>query len=115
MPSPSDRLTPELASLFARTALGHVTREYPNKMDHVLNGPQDIRGQRDLHPIFYGRFVCRSCVHPAPERLKLNLKRAVSRCSSSNDDPSSNRRISCTSSSVSECIYFRPPLSSEST
>src|SRR5688572_25473085 len=63
MPSPSDRLTPELASLFARVALGHVTREYPNKMDHVLNGPDDVRGQRDLHPIYFGSFDWHSCVH----------------------------------------------------
>src|SRR3954464_5835682 len=64
MSSPSDsRLTPALASSFARIALGHVAREYPNKMDHVLNGPEDVRGPRDLHPIFYGSFDWHSCVH----------------------------------------------------
>jgi len=62
-PSADPRLPPELASQFARIALGHVDREYPNKMDHVLTGPQDIRGQRDLHPIFYGSFDWHSCVH----------------------------------------------------
>jgi len=56
-------LTKELASHFARTALGHVTREYPNKLDHVLNGPEDARSPRDLHPIFYGSFDWHSCVH----------------------------------------------------
>ena len=49
-------MTPELASRFAATALGHVTREYPNKLDHVLSGPADARGPRDLHPVFYGSF-----------------------------------------------------------
>jgi hypothetical protein len=64
MPSPSDsRLTPEIASSFARIALGHVTREYPVKMDHVIGGPEDVRGQRDLHPIFFGSFDWHSCVH----------------------------------------------------
>jgi Protein of unknown function (DUF2891) len=64
MPSPSaNRLTPQIASSFARIALGHVTREYPNKLDHVLDGPADIRGPRDLHPIFYGSFDWHSCVH----------------------------------------------------
>jgi len=58
-----DRLTPELASQFARIALGHVAREYPNKMDHVLSEPEDIRGPRDLHPIFFGSFDWHSCVH----------------------------------------------------
>ena len=28
--------TPELADRYARIALGHLTREYPNKLDHVL-------------------------------------------------------------------------------
>ena len=46
MSSPSaDRLTPQIASQFARIALGHVAREYPTKMDHVLTGPEDIRAQ----------------------------------------------------------------------
>jgi len=64
MSSLSDsRLTPELASQFASLALGHVGREYPNKMDHVLAGPQDIRGPRDLHPIYFGSFDWHSCVH----------------------------------------------------
>ena len=36
-------LTPDLASRFASLVLSHVTREYPNKLDHVLNGPDDLR------------------------------------------------------------------------
>src|ERR1700748_1592871 len=64
MSSPSDnRLTPEIASKFAAIALGHVTREYPNKLDHVLEGPDDARGPRALHPIFFGSFDWHSCVH----------------------------------------------------
>jgi hypothetical protein len=62
-PSAEPRLTLELASQFARIALGHVTREYPNKLDHVLGGPEDLRGPRDLHPIFFGSFDWHSCVH----------------------------------------------------
>lgn len=56
-------LTPELASRFARIALAHVTREYPNKLDHVLGGPDDALTPRRLHPIFYGSFDWHSCVH----------------------------------------------------
>lgn len=56
-------LTPDVASRFAALALGHVTREYPNKLDHVLNGPDDLRGPRELHPIFFGSFDWHSCVH----------------------------------------------------
>lgn len=64
MSSPSaSRLTLALASSFARIAMGHVTREYPNKLDHVLEGPDDVRGPRALHPIFHGSFDWHSCVH----------------------------------------------------
>lgn len=56
-------LTPEVASRFARLALSHVTREYPNKLDHVLAGPDDVRAPRALHPVFYGSFDWHSCVH----------------------------------------------------
>jgi hypothetical protein len=51
------------AAIFARIALGHVTREYPHKLDHVLDGPADARTPRDLHPMFFGSFDWHSCVH----------------------------------------------------
>ena len=57
------RLTPEMAARYASIALGHVEREYPNKLDHVLNGPADAQGPRALHPIFYGSFDWHSCAH----------------------------------------------------
>jgi hypothetical protein len=56
-------LDPGDASRFTRIALGHVEREYPNKLDHVLTGPQDVRGPRALHPAFYGSFDWHSCLH----------------------------------------------------
>jgi hypothetical protein len=51
------------ASKFAKLALAHVVREYPNKLDHVLNGPLDLKEPRDLHPVFFGSFDWHSCVH----------------------------------------------------
>jgi hypothetical protein len=57
------RLTAALAGQFARAALGHVTREYPGKLDHVLTGPEDLATPRVLHPIFFGSFDWHSCVH----------------------------------------------------
>ncbi len=51
------------ASRFARIALGHLAREYPNKLDHVMAGPADVRSPRELHPIFFGSFDWHSCVH----------------------------------------------------
>jgi hypothetical protein len=56
-------LTPGLAAQFARIALGHVRREYPNKLDHVMSGDEAAVSVRALHPIFYGSFDWHSCVH----------------------------------------------------
>ncbi len=52
-----------IASRMARIALGHVTKEYPHKLDHVLDSAADARTPRDLHPIFFGSFDWHSCVH----------------------------------------------------
>ena len=77
MTAPAEtRLTPELASRFARLALAHVTREYPNKLDHVLNEAGDLRSPRALHPVFFGSFDWHSCVHGY--WLLARLRRAVS-------------------------------------
>lgn len=56
-------LTEDLAVRFAQIALGHVTREYPNNLDHALAEPADARTPSDLHPIFYGSYDWHSCVH----------------------------------------------------
>jgi DUF2891 family protein len=56
-------LTRDVADRFAGIALGHVTREYPHKLDHVMEGPEDVLGPRALHPLFFGSFDWHSCVH----------------------------------------------------
>ncbi|MGZ6011826.1 MAG: DUF2891 domain-containing protein [Caulobacteraceae bacterium] len=56
-------LTPERAAGLARIALGHVEREYPHKLDHVMDGPEDAQAPHALHPIFHGSFDWHSCVH----------------------------------------------------
>lgn len=56
-------LTDDLAHKLAQIALAHVTREYPNKLDHVMEGPADAQSPRELHPVFYGSFDWHSCVH----------------------------------------------------
>ena len=55
-----DRAT---ASRFARLTLGHLTREWPYKLDQVLTGPGDLVRPSDLHPIFHGSFDWHSCAH----------------------------------------------------
>jgi Protein of unknown function (DUF2891) len=57
------KLDDTLASHMARIALGHVTKEYPHKLDHVLEGDADAETPLALHPIFYGSFDWHSCVH----------------------------------------------------
>lgn len=52
-----------LARRFAAITLGHVTQEWPNKLDHVLAGPADLLAPRALHPVFFGSFDWHSCVH----------------------------------------------------
>jgi len=53
----------DAASKMARIALGHVAREYPQKLDQVLLGDEDLAPPRQLHPIFFGSFDWHSCVH----------------------------------------------------
>ena len=57
------RLDAETAGRLARIVLGHVEREYPHKLDHVLDGPDDARTPARLHPAFHGSFDWHSCVH----------------------------------------------------
>nr|WP_241557146.1 DUF2891 domain-containing protein [Croceibacterium ferulae] len=56
-------LAPDTAAAFARIALGHVAREYPHKLDHVLADDGDALPPRVLHPAFFGSFDWHSCVH----------------------------------------------------
>ncbi len=56
-------LTSALAGRYVEIALGHVRREYPNKLDHTMAGPADARTPAVLHPIFYGSYDWHSCVH----------------------------------------------------
>ena len=61
----------DTAAGFARLTLGHVAREYPNKLDHVMAGPEDVARPRALHPIFFGSFDWHSCVHGWWQLMRL--------------------------------------------
>jgi hypothetical protein len=56
-------LTDAAADRFAGLVLKCVRQEYPNKLDHVMNGAGEVRAPRDLHPAFYGCFDWHSAVH----------------------------------------------------
>ena len=64
-------LDQDTAARFARIALGHVRKQYPYKMDHVLLGDEDALPPRALHPIFHGSFDWHSCVHSYWQVLRL--------------------------------------------
>jgi len=56
-------MTREQASAFAKLALKGIRKEYPNKPEHVMNGPGDVKSPKALHPAFYGCYDWHSCVH----------------------------------------------------
>lgn len=56
-------LTEAEAGRLAAVALGHVAQEWPQKLDHVLLGPEDVQRPAVLHPVFHGSFDWHSCVH----------------------------------------------------
>jgi hypothetical protein len=60
---PPAGLTRDQASAFAGLALKGIGKEYPNKPEHVLAGPADVKGPKDLHPAFYGCYDWHSSVH----------------------------------------------------
>jgi hypothetical protein len=51
------------ASHFARLALKCARQEYPNKLDHVMNGAHEVLSPRALHPAFFGCYDWHSTVH----------------------------------------------------
>jgi len=56
-------LTDAAADRFAVLALRCVRQEYPNKLDHVMNGAWEVKSPKALHPAFYGCFDWHSSVH----------------------------------------------------
>jgi hypothetical protein len=57
------QLDERTAARFAALALACVEKEYPNKIAHVLNSPDDVKGPRALTPAFYGCYDWHSSVH----------------------------------------------------
>jgi len=57
------RLTTEGASHFASLALQCIHQEFPNKLGHVMEGTDDWKNPKKLHPAFYGCYDWHSAVH----------------------------------------------------
>ncbi len=64
-------LTADRAEQFISVTLAHLEREFPNKLDHVMAGPDDVARPAVLHPIFHGSFDWHSCVHGWWQVLRL--------------------------------------------
>jgi hypothetical protein len=56
-------LTDATADRLAELPLRCLRVEFPNKLDHVMNGPGEVRSPKALHPAFYGCFDWHSSVH----------------------------------------------------
>ena len=56
-------LTQAQASRLAKLPLKCVRKEYPNKLDHVMNDGGEVQSPKALHPAFYGCFDWHSSVH----------------------------------------------------
>jgi hypothetical protein len=56
-------LTEKQASHLAGLAMKCISREYPNKPEHVINSDADVKGPKTLHPAFYGCYDWHSSVH----------------------------------------------------
>ena len=64
-----------MASRYARVALANVVAEFPNKLDHLMDGVADVRRPSDLHPVFYGSYDWHSSVHMHWTLVTLLLQR----------------------------------------
>src|SRR4029078_5216141 len=59
----SNSFTEKQASHFAALALKCVSREFPNKPEHVINNASEVTSPKVLHPAFYGCYDWHSSVH----------------------------------------------------
>lgn len=55
--------TREEASRLATLPIKSLQREYPNKLDHVMNDEGEVLSPKELHPVFYGSYDWHSSVH----------------------------------------------------
>lgn len=62
-PAAPPHLDEAAAGRFSKLALACVQQEYPNKIAHILNGPEDVKAPRALTPAFYGCYDWHSAVH----------------------------------------------------
>ena len=67
----SIKLDLQAANNLIALPLACVFQEYPNKLNQVIGGKEDLREPKDLHPSFYGCFDWHSAVHGHWSLVKL--------------------------------------------
>ena len=60
---PAATLDAPTAGRFAALTLACIHKEYPNKISHILNSPDDVKAPHELTPAFYGCYDWHSSVH----------------------------------------------------
>jgi hypothetical protein len=67
VPAPAQQAAATLdastAGRFAALTLACIQKEYPNKITHILNSPDDVKAPHELTPAFYGCYDWHSSVH----------------------------------------------------
>ncbi|MQA09404.1 MAG: DUF2891 family protein [Pseudonocardiaceae bacterium] len=51
------------ANRLLSTAIANLRRDYPVHWTHIIDGPEQLRPQRAVHPVFAGSYDWHSCVH----------------------------------------------------
>jgi hypothetical protein len=87
--------------------LKSLTREYPNKPEHVMNGPTDLLTPSQLHPAFYGSYDWHSSVHGHWMLVRL-LKRFPNIQGAGQARALLERHLSPQNIAL-ECAYFQAP------
>ena len=62
-PADPMQLTAEMAERLIELPLACAQQEYPNKLNQVIGGDEDLGSPSQLHPAFYGCFDWHSAVH----------------------------------------------------
>ncbi|WP_111747406.1 DUF2891 domain-containing protein [Salinisphaera orenii] len=96
------------ADYLATIALGHVEREFPNHITHMMNGAEDAARPCHLHPIFFGSFDWHSCVHSYWLLARLAAGDALSPDRRNAVIDLFERRITA-AAVAAETAYFDPP------
>lgn len=65
------RLELQNVNNLAQLPLSCIYREYPNKLNQILTGPDDLGEPSEIHPVFYGCFDWHSAVHAHWSLLRI--------------------------------------------